>query len=88
VAASFPVTVNFSGTCPFRARSGDGCAQVPVEWKSTCLTSDTSVCIKGQAYTSTGTDQLTAVYRQDRWWLCDSDFNGSSTSPYLPGFIR
>ena len=24
---------------------------------------------------STGTDQTTAVYRQDRWWLCDSDFN-------------
>jgi hypothetical protein len=88
VGTSFPVTVNFSGTCPFRDRSGDGCAQVPVEWKSTCLTSDASVCIKGQAYTSTGTDQLTAVYRQDRWWLCDSDFNGSSTSPYLPGFIR
>ena len=88
VSASFPVTINFSGRCPFRNKAGDGCAQVPVEWKSTCLTSDTSICIKGQTYTSTGTDQLTAVYRQDRWWLCDSDFNGSSTSPYLPGFIR
>jgi hypothetical protein len=88
VGASFPVTINFSGTCPFRNKSGDGCAQVPVEWKSTCLASDATVCIKNQTYTSIGTDQTTAVYRQDRWWLCDSDFNGSSTSPYLPGFIR
>ncbi len=88
VDASFPVTINFSGRCPFRTKAGDGCAQVPVEWKSTCLTSDTSVCIKDRTYTSTGTDQLTAVYRQSRWWLCDSDFDGSSTSPFLPGFIR
>ena len=88
VFASFPVAINFSGRCPFRNKAGDGCAQVPVDWKSTCLTSDTSVCIKDRTYTSTGTDQLTAVYRQNRWWLCDSDFDGSSTSPVLPGFIR
>jgi hypothetical protein len=88
VAATFPVTVNFSGKCPFRSKSGDGCAQVPVEWHSTCLSSDPLICTKGLTYTTTGTDQTTAVYRQDRWWLCDSDFNGTASSPYLPGFIR
>jgi hypothetical protein len=88
VATSFPVTINFSGRCPYQNKSGDGCAQVPVQWKSTCLSSDPLVCTKGLTYTTTGTDQTTAVYRQDRWWLCDSNFNGSATSPYLPGFIR
>ena len=28
------VTVNFGGVCPFRARPGDACAQVPVVWDS------------------------------------------------------
>jgi hypothetical protein len=88
VATSFPVTINFSSKCPYQNKSGDGCAQVPVQWKSTCLSSDPLVCTKGLTYTTTGTDQTTAVYRQDRWWLCDSNFNGSASSPYLPGFIR
>jgi hypothetical protein len=88
VATSFPVTISFSSRCPYQNKSGDGCAQVPVQWKSTCLSSDPLVCTKGLTYTTTGTDQTTAVYRQDRWWLCDSNFNGSATSPYLPGFIR
>jgi hypothetical protein len=88
VAASFPVTVSFSSKCPYQNKSGDGCAQVPVQWKSTCLSSDPLVCTRGLTYTTTGTDQTTAVYRQDRWWLCDSNFNGSASSPYLPGFIR
>ncbi len=88
VATTFPVTVNFSGKCPFRDRSGDGCAQVPVQWTSTCLSSDPAICLKGQPYTVKGTDQTTAVYRQNRWWLCDSDFNGSVGFPFLPGFIR
>ena len=88
VPSTFPVTVNFSGRCPFRDRAGDGCAQVPVLWKSTCISNDPAICVKGQTYTATGTDQTTAVYRQDRWWLCDSDFNGTSTIPYLPAFIR
>ena len=28
VSSSFPVTINFSGRCPFRNKAGDGCAQV------------------------------------------------------------
>ena len=88
VAQTFPVTVNFSGKCPFRNRSGDGCAQVPVQWTSTCLSSDPLICVKGQPYTVKGTDQTTAVYRQNRWWLCDSDFNLSVGFDALPGFIR
>jgi hypothetical protein len=88
VAATFPVSVNFSGKCPFRNKSGDGCAQVPVQWTSTCLSSDPLICVKGQPYTVKGTDQTTAVYRQNRWWLCDSDFNPSAGTTVLPGFIR
>ena len=41
--------VNFGGTCDFRARRGDGCAQVPVVWQSTVKAS-------GLAQTTRGTD--------------------------------
>jgi hypothetical protein len=88
VGAVFPVTVAFNGKCPFRDKKGDGCAQVPVEWHVTCLTSSPE-CTAGQTYTSIGTDQTTMVYRQNRWWLCDSDFDGTSNTPLgLPPFIR
>ncbi|MEK6630677.1 MAG: IPT/TIG domain-containing protein [Acidobacteriota bacterium] len=88
VGAVFPVAVAFNDKCPFRGKPGDGCAQVPVEWHSTCLkTSDE--CTAGQTYTTIGTGQCTMVYRQNRWWLCDSDFNGTSNTPlWLPPFIR
>jgi hypothetical protein len=88
VAQTFPVTINFSGRCPYLNKSGDGCAQVPVQWTSTCLSSDPAICLKGQPYTVKGTDQTTAVYRQNRWWLCDSNFNAAVGSSFLPGFIR
>ena len=88
VGAVFPVAVAFNDKCPFRDRKGDGCAQVPVEWHVTCLTTSDE-CTGGQTYTSIGTDQVTMVYRQNRWWLCDSDFNGTSNTPMgLPPFIR
>jgi cation transport protein ChaC len=32
---------------------------------------------------------VTAVYRESRWWLCDSDFDGRTTNPFAPiPFIR
>jgi hypothetical protein len=37
----------------------------------------TKVCTLGQVERVTGIDQVTAAYASDRWWLCDSDFNGS-----------
>jgi hypothetical protein len=74
-------TVNFGGTCPFRGRTGvDGCVQTPVEWHATYIPT-------GLTETSVGTDQTTAVYRESRWWLCDSDFNGTTTRPFST-FIR
>ena len=74
-------TVNFGGTCPFRDKTGvDGCVQTPVEWHATYKPT-------GLTETSKGTDQTTAVYRSSRWWLCDSDFNGTTTRPFST-FIR
>jgi hypothetical protein len=76
------VTVNFGGVCPFRARSGDACAQVPVVWDSIELSSGVRAVVRG-------TDQVAAVYVRSRgeWRLCDSQFNG--VVPFqMRGFIR
>jgi hypothetical protein len=74
-------TINFGGTCPFRNKTGvDGCVQTPVEWHATYKPT-------GLTETSKGTDQTTAVYRDSRWWLCDSDFDGTTTRPFST-FIR
>lgn len=75
-------TVAFGGTCPFRSKKGDGCVQTPVLWKSKYKPT-------GTTETASGTDQTTAVYRESRWWLCDSDFNGTVTNPLAAvPFIR
>jgi hypothetical protein len=63
-------TVKFGGICSFRAREGDACAAVQVDWRSTVIADGT----KEHTY---GTDQVTATYGpNNRWWLCDSDFDG------------
>ena len=67
------VTVNFGGTCAFRNRSGDACSNSPVRWSS--IEKDT-----GDTGTVEGTDQVAAVYRSNRWWLCDSQFDGRNVS--------
>ena len=73
--------ISFGGTCPFRSKTGvDGCVQTPVEWHATYKPT-------GLTETSKGTDQTTAVYRSSRWWLCDSDFDGTTTRPFST-FIR
>ena len=74
-------TVNFGGTCPYQNKTGvDGCVQTPAEWKAIDKRT-------GLSETSIGTDQTTAVYRESRWWLCDSNFNGTTTRPFS-SFIR
>jgi hypothetical protein len=74
-------TVNFGGTCPSPEKTGvDGCVQTPVLWKAIDKRTNLSE-------TSSGTDQTTAVYRESRWWLCDSNFNGTTTRPFST-FIR
>jgi hypothetical protein len=70
---SATVTVNFGGTCVGKGtRPGDACASVPVEWRSTRKSDGVKVVSKG-------TDYLTAFYRSHRWWLCDSNFEGTNT---------
>jgi len=74
-------TVNFGGTCPYQNKKGvDGCVQTPAEWKAIDKRT-------GLSETSIGTDQTTAVYRESRWWLCDSNFDGTTTRPFST-FIR
>ncbi len=63
------VTIKFGGTCPFRSRGGvDACAQVYSEWHSTCP----RIGKKANTY---GTDQVTAIFQGNRWWLCGSDYD-------------
>lgn len=63
------VTVNFGGVCAFDNRSGDACSTSPVRWESTLKADGTKEAVEG-------TDQVAAVYRDSRWWLCDSAFDG------------
>jgi hypothetical protein len=63
------VTVDFGGTCAFRSRHGDACSNSDVRWESTKNAS-------GEKGGVVGVDQVAAVYRQRRWWLCDSQFEG------------
>ena len=67
------VRINFGGTCAFRNRSGDACSNSAVRWSS--IEKDS-----GDTGTVEGTDQVAAVYRNNRWWLCDSQFNGRTVS--------
>jgi hypothetical protein len=81
-----PVSVGFRAGCVVpksRARAGDGCAVVQCEWKDTYLPT-------AELGTTTGPDYLTAVYRSDRWWLCNSQFPaGTHTTPVsYPAFIK
>jgi len=73
------VTIRFGSLCPFRSKGGDACAQVPVDWKSTRLTTGPpgSTPVGGTEHVA-GTDQVTAIYVPDqkKWGLCESDFNG------------
>jgi hypothetical protein len=81
-----PVSVGFKAGCvvPDRGtRAGDGCAIVQCEWHDKELAT-------GALGTTKGPDYLTAVYRNDRWWLCNSDFpSGTHTNPLTGAtFIR
>lgn len=80
-------TIGFTGQCPFRGRRpADACAQVSVEWHSTCI-DRTGHCTFGESGVAKGIDQVTAVLENDRWLLCASDFNPtSSLGPR--GFLR
>jgi hypothetical protein len=68
-------TVSFGGTCSYGNKTGvDGCVRTPVEWKMTDKRT-------GASETLSGTTHTTTVYRDSRWWLCDSSFEGTTTRP-------
>jgi hypothetical protein len=62
------VTVDFDGVCPYQNRDGDACSVSQARWESIDLED-------GSHDVAAGADQVAAVYRQDRWWLCDSKFD-------------
>lgn len=70
-------TIAFGGVCVVsstRIRSGvDACTKTPAEWRSTIKESQ-------KAELAVGTSYITGVYRESRWWLCDSDFQGTTSS--------
>lgn len=70
------VKVNFGGVCAFRDMQGDACASESAEWTS--ITKAT-----GAVGTTTGTDHMSAVYVQSRWWLCDSQYQGASPFRFI-----
>jgi hypothetical protein len=63
-------TVAFGGMC--RTRPADACVITPVEWHSTVKQS-------GRLETAKGTSIISGVYRDSRWWLCDSLYDGASS---------
>jgi len=67
------VTVNFGGACAFRNRPADACIAIPVEWHSTRINT-------GAPETAKGTGRLTGVYHDSRWWLCRSEWQGTTSS--------
>jgi len=77
------VTVNYGGVCPFRNRRGDACAQVAVDWWDTQIV-QIQQWEPGTRWHSYGIDQVTAEYHDNRWWLCDSDFDGDSDEVFSP----
>jgi hypothetical protein len=73
------VSIDFGGVCPFRSRTGDACISVSCEWDSTTRAT-------GEKGTARGTCFLTSVYRESKWQLCDSNFQGQPGS--LSNFTR
>ena len=67
------VRINFGGVCAFRSRSGDGCATMSCQWTST-------VKATGKTENTKGTCYLTAVHEAPRWLLCESEFDGSTST--------
>ena len=64
------VTVAFGGVC--KSRTVDACAITSVEWNSTVKATNAIEIAKGIS-------TITGVYRDSRWWLCDSLFDGVSS---------
>ena len=69
------VNVAFGSMC--KTKTADACVITPVEWRSTRKPS-------GPQVVATGVSTISGVYRDSRWWLCDSLFDGPSTLSFWP----
>ena len=63
-------TVAFGSMC--RTKAADACVITPVEWRSTVLATQAVEIAKG-------TSIISGIYRDSRWWLCDSLYQGASS---------
>jgi hypothetical protein len=73
--------VSFGGVCPFRARHGDACTSVKVEWHSFDFQTTGIGTVNGD-------DWLASFYvpAERRWRLCDSQFDGQQVG--VTAFIQ
>jgi hypothetical protein len=74
-----PVTFHFGGICPYRARPADACSAFSVVWEVRYIKDDPPYKA-GDRVRTVGTDYVTAVLESNRWRLCHSDFEGTSTN--------
>ena len=74
-----PVTFNFAARCssPNGPRRADACARFVVHWEVTHKSPPDT----GKREITDGTDYVTAVLENSRWYLCHSDFSGTATNP-------
>jgi hypothetical protein len=72
-------SIDFDGICAFRARKADACVTISCEWHST----ERATGDKGVAR---GTCYLTSVYRDSKWQLCTSEFEGATS--FRTAFMR
>jgi len=73
------VAITFDGVCPYRSRPGDACISLSCEWNSTITATQKIEITRGTCY-------LTSVYRESKWQLCDSNFEGAGGTTSL--FMR
>jgi IPT/TIG domain-containing protein len=75
-------SIQFDSVCPYQAhgpRPADACIGVPVRWVSTGKGCSDELA-EGETGVSEGTDWVTSVYLDSKWYLCDSDFEGNATT--------
>ena len=65
------VNVAFGSAC--KSKTVDACATTSVEWQSTVIGPPPGRKI------AIGISTISGVYRDSRWWLCDSSFDGASS---------
>ncbi len=69
------ITVAFGGIC--RRTTADACVITSVQWQSTVLAPPAPPPAREE--TVKGISTISGVYRDSRWWLCESSFDGASS---------